>query len=70
MVKNEKLCPAKIKIRPNRGGAIRMKSYGTYFQNDAEHPLVYGEVELINPPRTSTCPKALCPRTAPPPASP
>ena len=27
------------------------KIYGTYFQNDAEKPLVYGEVELINPPR-------------------
>lgn len=28
-----------------------IKTHGTYFQNDAEHPLVYGEVELINPPR-------------------
>ena len=28
-----------------------MKTCGTYFQNDAERPLVYGEVELINPPR-------------------
>ena len=28
-----------------------MKSMGTYFQNSAERPLVYGEVELINPPR-------------------
>ena len=28
-----------------------MKALGTYFQNDAERPLVYGEVELINPPR-------------------
>ena len=28
-----------------------MKAYGTYFQNDPEKPLVYGEVELINPPR-------------------
>ena len=28
-----------------------MKSIGTYFQNDPAHPLVYGEVELINPPR-------------------
>lgn len=28
-----------------------MKSYGTYFQNDPERPLVYGEVELLNPPR-------------------
>ncbi|MBQ8201915.1 MAG: hypothetical protein IJZ74_09125 [Clostridia bacterium] len=28
-----------------------MKNYGTYFQNDPVHPLVYGEVELINPPR-------------------
>ncbi len=28
-----------------------MKSYGTYFQNDPARPLVYGEVELINPPR-------------------
>lgn len=26
-----------------------MKSIGTYFQNDPERPLVYGEVELINP---------------------
>jgi threonine dehydrogenase-like Zn-dependent dehydrogenase len=28
-----------------------MKAYGTYFQNDPERPLVYGEGELINPPR-------------------
>ena len=28
-----------------------MKSTGTYFQNDALRPLVYGEVEVINPPR-------------------
>ncbi len=28
-----------------------MKAYGTYFQNDPQRPLVYGEVELINPPR-------------------
>lgn len=28
-----------------------MKAYGTYLQNDPERPLVYGEVELINPPR-------------------
>ena len=28
-----------------------MKAYGTYFQNDPECPLVYGEVELIDPPR-------------------
>ena len=28
-----------------------MKAIGTYFQNDPVHPLVYGEVELINPPR-------------------
>ena len=28
-----------------------MKAFGTYLQNDAECPLVYGEVELINPPR-------------------
>ena len=28
-----------------------MKAYGTYFQNDEKHPLVYGEVNLINPPR-------------------
>ena len=28
-----------------------MKVYGTFFQNDALHPLVYGETELINPPR-------------------
>ena len=28
-----------------------MKAYGTYFRNDAEKPLAYGEVELINPPR-------------------
>ena len=26
-----------------------MKAYGTYFQNDPVHPLMYGEVELINP---------------------
>lgn len=28
-----------------------MKAWGTYFQNDPERPLVYGEVELIDPPR-------------------
>ena len=28
-----------------------MKTYGTYFCNDPERPLQYGEVELINPPR-------------------
>ena len=28
-----------------------MKAFGTYFRNDAEKPLAYGEVELINPPR-------------------
>lgn len=28
-----------------------MKTYGTYFQNDREHPLCYGEINLINPPR-------------------
>ena len=28
-----------------------MKAMGTWFQNDPERPLVYGEVELINPPR-------------------
>ena len=28
-----------------------MKSCGTYFQNDPQRPLVYGEVDLINPPR-------------------
>ena len=28
-----------------------MKALGTYFQNDPVRPLVYGEVELINPPR-------------------
>ncbi len=28
-----------------------MKALGTYFQNDPDRPLVYGEVELINPPR-------------------
>ncbi len=28
-----------------------MKVTGTYFQNDPVRPLVYGEVELINPPR-------------------
>ena len=28
-----------------------MQAYGTYFQNDSERPLVYGKVELINPPR-------------------
>ena len=26
-----------------------MKTYGTYFQNDPDHPLRYGEVNLINP---------------------
>ncbi len=28
-----------------------MKTYGTYFRNDPDCPLKYGEVELINPPR-------------------
>ncbi len=28
-----------------------MKAYGTYFVNDKEKPLRYGEVNLINPPR-------------------
>ncbi len=28
-----------------------MKTIGTYFQNDPVKPLVYGEVEVINPPR-------------------
>ena len=28
-----------------------MKAYGTYFQNDPERPLVYGEVALTNTPR-------------------
>ena len=28
-----------------------MKTYGTYFQNDPQRPLVYGEVNLITPPR-------------------
>lgn len=27
------------------------KTVGTYFQNDPVHPLVYGEVNVINPPR-------------------
>ena len=30
---------------------MAMKALGTYFQNDPVRPLVYGEVELINPPR-------------------
>ncbi|MCQ2457765.1 MAG: hypothetical protein MJ142_03415 [Clostridia bacterium] len=34
-----------------RNWGNQMKSIGTYFQNDPEHPLVYGEVEVINPPR-------------------
>ena len=28
-----------------------MKTYGTYFQNDAEKPIKYGEINLINPER-------------------
>ncbi len=28
-----------------------MKTYGTYFQNDKEKPVKYGEINLINPPR-------------------
>lgn len=28
-----------------------MKSYGTYFQNDPEKPIKYGEINLINPER-------------------
>lgn len=27
------------------------KVFGTFFQNDPDHPLVYGKVNLINPPR-------------------
>ena len=26
-----------------------MKTYGTYFQNDSEHPIQYGPINLINP---------------------
>ena len=28
-----------------------MKTIGPFFQNDSQKPLVYGEVEAINPPR-------------------
>jgi len=28
-----------------------MKTYATYFQNDPDHPLCYGEINLINPAR-------------------
>lgn len=28
-----------------------MKAYGTYFQNDSEKPIKYGEISLINPER-------------------
>ncbi len=28
-----------------------MKAFGTWLQNDPDHPLAYGEVDLINPPR-------------------
>lgn len=28
-----------------------MKTYGTFFQNDREKPIKYGEINLINPPR-------------------
>ena len=28
-----------------------MQVKGTYFQNDKEHPLVYGDINLINPKR-------------------
>ena len=28
-----------------------MKVKGTYFQNDPSHPIVYGDVEIENPPR-------------------
>ena len=28
-----------------------MKTYGTYFQNDSENPIKYGEINLINPER-------------------
>ncbi len=34
-----------------QGRQALMKAYGTYFQNDPVHPLMYGEVDLINPPR-------------------
>ena len=27
------------------------KIFGTCFRNDPDHPLVYGEMQLINPPR-------------------
>ena len=32
-------------------GCILMKTYATYFQNDEKQPLVYGEINLTNPPR-------------------
>ena len=28
-----------------------MKTYGTFFQNDKDKPVKYGEINLINPPR-------------------
>ena len=28
-----------------------MKTYGTYFQNDKNEPVKYGEINLINPER-------------------
>ncbi len=39
-----------VKRPPGKDNSV-MKTLGTYFQNDPEQPLVYGEVELINPPR-------------------
>ena len=39
-----------VKRPPGKDNSV-MKTLGTYFQNDPEQPLVYGKVELINPPR-------------------
>ena len=33
-------------------GIFFMVVKGTYFQNDKDHRLVYGDINLINPPRT------------------
>ena len=42
------ILPKRFKLQ---GRQALMKAYGTYFQNDPVHPLMYGEVDLINPPR-------------------
>ena len=39
------------KIYPVKKDGKIMKTYGTYFQNDKNLPIKYGEINLINPER-------------------